>query len=108
MCLWARCGRIIVRLGPARDHIREHCESRPHVCDGQGTWGCGKAFLRMDGLKRHQSHCSVYVTLFNRTCDMNTANLGFFVLFYFVTQFPERTRPTTMSCSRDSTGHEWR
>lgn len=67
-CLWAGCNKqLIKRLDHAKNHIREHCKSKPFACGGpttqgavMGGRGCGQKFLRIDDLKRHQkSHCSV-------------------------------------------------
>ncbi|KIM30779.1 hypothetical protein M408DRAFT_65694, partial [Serendipita vermifera MAFF 305830] len=54
------CGKAIKRLDHSRNHIREHCKSKPHSCGANGAKGCGQTFLRTDDLKRHQkTHCSV-------------------------------------------------
>ncbi|PVF98344.1 hypothetical protein CPB86DRAFT_705473, partial [Serendipita vermifera] len=55
------CGKgLIKRLDHAKNHVREHCGSKPHVCGASSGAGCGQQFLRVDDLKRHQkTHCSV-------------------------------------------------
>ncbi|KAG8823028.1 hypothetical protein FRC17_009411 [Serendipita sp. 399] len=70
-CLWAGCNKpLIKRFDHAKNHIREHCRSKPHTCgsglsasgapDSSNAKGCNQRFLRFDDLKRHQkNHCSV-------------------------------------------------
>lgn len=57
-------GGIIKRYDHAKNHVREHCKSKPWPCGREILRGnakgrkCTQRFLRVDDLKRHQkSHC---------------------------------------------------